>query len=89
MLEPKGDLTIQGVFIPKCTVCAFVGAFKRRTSRPGLCWCTAYNLQWESGIFGCIEFARATDEDIKARIVQLNEHGGYGEPPGGWREEDG
>jgi len=35
-----------------------------------------------------MEFERAADEEIKARIVQLNERGYYGTPPGGWWQDE-
>lgn len=45
-------------------------------------------MQLDSTVFGCMEFERASDEEIKARILQLNERGYYGTPPGGWCDED-
>jgi hypothetical protein len=81
------DIQIAGIFAPKCPTCALCSAFKRRVERPGLCWCDAFGVEWDSSVFACIEYVRADDEDIAARIDLLNQTGMYGKPPGGWSDE--
>ena len=89
MLEPKGGVKIVGTFVAKCPICAHATGFKRRVQKVGICWCSAFKMQLDSTVFGCMEFERASDEMIEARIVQLNERGYYGTPPGGWEDETG